>query len=108
VPLCERPAAHPVELAALLAWHQAALRGVAEVGDAWARQDDGPTREDLATELQWLLDDAVGGEQRDGGAAPRPASWKALAREGGEGRQGAAERHILLREPLHTLGAPAF
>jgi release factor glutamine methyltransferase len=89
---------------------------------AWAREADAPTAADLATELEWLLEDAVAAERGAAGdsdgdgesaaaentSAPpwRPTDWRALERDSRRGgAASAAGRRLALRAPLAALDA---
>ncbi|KAL4430761.1 hypothetical protein ABPG75_006017 [Micractinium tetrahymenae] len=106
-PLCERPAEHTAPLADLLAWREAAEQQVAAVGISWEQEDDGPSVEDLQTELSWLLDDALAAMARPGGNW-RPTSWRQLERDlrlRAPLREAACQYLVQLREPLEALEA---
>ncbi|KAL4420380.1 hypothetical protein ABPG77_002320 [Micractinium sp. CCAP 211/92] len=105
IPLCERPAEHTAPLADLLAWREAAEQQVAAVGTSWEREDDGPSVEDLQTELGWLLDDALAAMARPGGDW-RPTSWRQLERDlrlRPPLADAACQYLVQLREPLELL-----
>ncbi|PRW58532.1 hemK methyltransferase family member 1 [Chlorella sorokiniana] len=108
LPLCERPAQHAVPLTDLLAWRDAAQQQAEAVGDSWLASDpDGPTTEDLQTELSWLLDDALAALARPG-ADWRPATWQQVERDlrrGGPLADAACQYMVQLREPLEALEA---
>jgi hypothetical protein len=87
-PLSERSAIHAVPLTSLLTWRDTAAQRAATVGSSWVEIDDGPTQEDLETELRWLLDDAVAYLRRDNGhdndsdpPAWAATRWRDLERE---------------------------
>lgn len=109
LPLCEREPRHAVPLAALLAWHEAARRRIAGVGDSWAALDEGPSSEDLDTELGWLVDDSLAAWAPLGGEW-RPVSWRQLERDLRqleELRDSVCQYRVQLREPLEGLGGCA-
>jgi hypothetical protein len=106
LPLCEREARHAVPLSDLLAWREVAERRIAGVGDSWARLDEGPSAEDLETELGWLLDDSLAAWARPG-QDWRPISWRQLERDlrqRAELLEAACQYLVQLREPLDGLG----
>ena len=60
VPLVERRGVFQVSMMELVAWREAAARQAEQASEEWSKTDDeGPSGEDLMTELDWLLDDAV-------------------------------------------------
>lgn len=105
LPLCERHGRHEVPLASLLQWRATALQRASEVGESWTQQDDGPSQEDLVTELSWLLDDAVAEEATGGVGAGAGVSWRQLERElRMDSDRGVEGRLVVLREGLEYLG----
>lgn len=106
-PLCERKPIHTTRLAGLISWHRDALTRIAFIGDAWMIQDDGPSQEDLETELSWLLDDSVAALIDETGAPERSITWRSLERDIKTGALLLPDScTIKLREPLANLGKP--
>lgn len=54
VPLCQRPAVHEGSVAALLAWRDDVLARVAEIGNTFEQQDNGPSSDELRVCAQTL------------------------------------------------------
>jgi len=108
LPLCERPATCLVQLTSLLAWRDRAALTAASAGSSWAEEDDGPSPEDLRTELSWLLDDAVAAISRGGegtAAEWHQESWRDIERGLRSEPHGAFNTWaVRLREPLDELG----
>ena len=59
IPLCERPATHVTSLKSLLTSYEEMEKNLIAVGNSLSA-DGGPTQEELLTELEWLMEDAVG------------------------------------------------
>lgn len=104
-PLCERPPAHVAQLTSLLAWRDAAASRAAAAGAAWAGESDAPSVDDLATELSWLLDDAVAGLRPQGASIWQAKAWREIERgEAREDAAAAAALEVSLRESVEGLG----
>lgn len=68
VPLCERPATWTSTKAEVSSWYQEALDRLSDIGDS-LNTDGGPLRDELDTELQWMMEDAVVGWNEKGHAS---------------------------------------
>ncbi|KAL3699012.1 hypothetical protein R1sor_017034 [Riccia sorocarpa] len=61
VPLCERSPSSIASLSDVLHWRKQAQDLASSVGSEFADTDGGPEASDLMRELEWFLDDCVGG-----------------------------------------------
>lgn len=83
IPLSERPATFVTSFSLIQKWYGQAEGNLAEVGNSLA-EDGGPLRKELHTELDWLMEDAIGlmklCSQEDDDIW-KPAKWDQIASE---------------------------
>lgn len=83
IPLSERPATFVTSFALIKKWYGQAEGKLAEVGNSLA-EDGGPLRKELHTELDWLVEDAIGQMKlcsQEDEDVWEPAKWDQIASE---------------------------
>lgn len=110
-PMVEREPAYEASMESVLAWRENALHSAALVGNNWVANDDGPSKEDLETEVDWLLDDVIGGisEYHNNSSSKGEmefVTWRNCQRNMKllEGDDTCNAKILYLREPLEELG----
>lgn len=105
IPLSERPATIITSFSMIKKWYGQAEERLAEVGNSLA-EDGGPLRKELHTELDWLVEDAIGQMKMCTQESEewKPAKWDQISSELSGADTDDHVRQVKLRISLLQLG----